>query len=59
MMMNMKWRINFRCKIAFGERLSFENEIKCEDCGVLTLDEVESTELGQTQVSELLFKECP
>ncbi|MEA2054869.1 MAG: hypothetical protein U9O96_07200 [Candidatus Thermoplasmatota archaeon] len=58
--------INFRCgknfdfevgKIAFGEKLGFENEIKCEDCGVLTLDEVELTELGQTQVSELFFKE--
>ena len=53
--------INFRCKkcgknfdfevgkIAFGEKLGFENKIKCEDCGVLTLDEVELTELGQRQ----------
>jgi DNA-directed RNA polymerase subunit RPC12/RpoP len=61
--------INFRCKkcgkvfdfevgkIVFGKRLSFENEIKCENCGVLTLDEIELTEWGQTQVSELFFKE--
>jgi len=65
--------INFKCKecrkyfnfdvgrISFelvDERPQFENRIKCEDCGLLTLDEVELTELGQTQLSEIFFREA-
>lgn len=65
--------INFRCKrcwdyfdfdvgsISFelvDERPQFENQIKCECCGILTLDEVELTELGQSQLSEIFFREA-
>lgn len=64
--------INFKCKkcgeifnfdvgkISFelvDERPQFENEIKCENCGLLTLDEVELTELGQSQLTELQLEE--
>jgi len=44
-------------KIWFGERLEFEHMIRCVYCGVLTLNDVELTELGQTQVSALFFNE--
>ncbi len=60
--------INFKCKrcdevfdfdvgtINFelvNERPQFEHEIECPNCGGLTLDEVELTELGQSQLTEL------
>lgn len=38
-----------------GERPEFENEVICPSCGVLTLDEVELTELGQTQLTEIFW----
>jgi len=31
--------------------------VVCPQCGVLTLDEVELTELGQTQLTEIYFNE--
>lgn len=65
--------INFKCekcqnffssdvgKIIFptkiNERPIFEKEIICSNCGKLTLDEVELTELGQSQLTELWFSE--
>ena len=60
--------INFKCtgcrhifdgdvgKITFSSespRPIFEKEIVCPRCGTLTMDEVELTELGQTQMTEL------
>ena len=60
--------INFKCKkcrrVFDGEvgnvtfsadspRPIFEREIVCPRCGRLTMDEVELTELGQTQMTEL------
>ncbi|MEO0129868.1 MAG: hypothetical protein ABIL70_09200 [candidate division WOR-3 bacterium] len=63
--------INFkcnRCEIVFdfdvGEiafelvngRPQFEREIECPNCGKLTLDEVELTELGQSQLTELWWQ---
>lgn len=59
--------VNFKCKkcnkefdcevgnTTFGERLGFEHPIICEKCGILTLDEVELTELVQSQVGELFL----
>jgi len=64
--------INFQCKkcnqefdfdvgkINFelvNERPQFENQIKCPNCGPLTLDEVWLTELGQTQLTELQLED--
>ena len=64
--------INFKCKkcskefnydvgkINFqlvNERPQFEKEIVCKRCGVLTLDEVELTETGQSQLTELYLKD--
>ncbi|MEK6816466.1 MAG: hypothetical protein AABY09_02545 [Nanoarchaeota archaeon] len=60
-------RINFKCKrcshefdsvtgkITFGVRLSFEKDIICPICGKRGVDDLELTELGQTQISELYF----
>lgn len=60
--------INFQCKRCDKEfdcdvgkinfelvdgRPQFEHEIVCPNCGKLTLDEVELTELGQSQLTEL------
>ncbi|HIH32552.1 TPA: hypothetical protein HA235_07645 [Candidatus Woesearchaeota archaeon] len=62
-------KLNFKCKkckkvfdfdvgkITFGTRLSFENNLSCKSCGILKLDDLEMTEKGQTQVTELYFKE--
>jgi hypothetical protein len=59
--------LNFRCKkcrkifdfnvgkITFGDKLSFENNIFCKKCGMLEIDNLELTELGQTQATELYF----
>jgi len=62
--------LNFQCKkcgrefdcevgkISFpiGEdRPRFEKEIVCPRCGILTMDEVELTELGQTQLGAVFF----
>lgn len=61
--------LNFKCKkcrsifdfdvgkITFGNRLSFQNNIYCRKCGRLEIDELELTEIGQTQVTELYFRE--
>lgn len=64
--------INFKCKkckrvfdfdvgkISFelvDERPQFENQIKCSHCGALTLDEVELTEIGQTELTEIYLKD--
>ena len=38
-----------------GKRPNFEREIYCDKCGLLTLDEVELTEFGQTQLTELFL----
>lgn len=38
------------------ERPSFEKNIVCNRCGVLTMDEVELTEWGQTQLTEIYFR---
>lgn len=38
-----------------GARPVFEKGIQCNSCGILTMDEVELTEWGQTQLSELFF----
>lgn len=61
--------LNFRCKkcngifdsdvggITFpmkaGERPEFEKDIECPECGVITIDDVLLTELGQTQITEV------
>lgn len=47
-------------KISFPiveERPSFERKIVCPICGVLSMDEVELTELGQTQLTEIFISE--
>jgi len=61
--------INFKCKkcgskfdfetgkITFGMRLSFEKEIFCPKCGKRRMDDLELTELGQTQAGELYCRE--
>ena len=36
-----------------NERPQFEHEFECPHCGKLTLDEVELTEIGHSQLSEL------
>ena len=46
-------RITFTEDIHKGKRPEFGKEVICPDCGVLTLDEVELTELGQTQLTEI------
>lgn len=43
-------------KITFGNKLSFENKIFCKKCGLVEIDDLELTELGQTQVTELFFR---
>jgi hypothetical protein len=60
--------LNFKCKkcrkifnfdvgkITFRDRLSFENKIICRKCGLLDIDDLELTELGQTQATELYFE---
>lgn len=60
--------LNFRCKkcrktfdfnvgkITFGNKLRFENRIFCIKCGLVEIDDLELTELGQTQVTELYFE---
>jgi rubredoxin len=61
--------LNFRCKKCNGifdsdvgeitfpvkpdQRPTFENEIVCPKCGVITIDKVLLTELGQTQITEI------
>lgn len=37
-------------------RPKFERDIQCNNCGLLTMDDVELTETGQTQLTELFFK---
>ncbi len=54
-----KCKINFDCdvgKISFPpneERPRFEKDIECPLCGVLSMDEVWLTELGQTQLTRV------
>lgn len=48
-------RITFPEDIYKGKRPDFEKEIRCPRCGVLTLDEVELTELGQTQLTDIYW----
>jgi hypothetical protein len=43
-------------KITFGNKLSFENSIVCIKCGLVEIDDLELTELGQTQVAELFLR---
>ena len=58
-----KCRIEFDCdvgEISFPideNRPRFEKDIVCPRCGVLTMDEVELTELGQTQLGAVFFAE--
>ncbi len=58
-----KCRKGFDCdvgKIAFPieeNRPRFEKDIVCPRCGVLTMDDVELTELGQTQLGEIFMAE--
>jgi len=47
-------------KISFelgDKRPQFENQIKCPNCGPLTLAEVELTEVGQTELTEIYLKD--
>lgn len=48
-------RITFPPDIYKGKRPNFEKDIYCEECGLLALDEVELTELGQTQLTEIFL----
>lgn len=54
-----KCKQEFNCdvgKITFpadSERPNFEQDIICDECGKLTMDEVWLTELGQTQLTQL------
>ena len=43
-------RINF--ELVDGKP-QFENQIRCHECGLLTLNGIELTELGQSQLTEL------
>lgn len=58
-----KCRREFDCdvgKISFPieeTRPRFEKDIVCPRCGILTMDEVELTEPGQTQLSAVFFTE--
>jgi hypothetical protein len=58
-----KYRKEFDCdigKISFPieeNRPRFENEIVCPGCGILSMDEVELTELGQTQLGAVFMAE--
>ena len=36
-----------------GERPKFEKNIECPKCGIITIDDVLLTELGQTQLTEI------
>ncbi len=64
--------LNFKCKkcrryfdsnvgkISFpinSDRPRFEKDIRCPKCGVLSMDEVELTELGQTQLGVVYMAE--
>ena len=65
--------MNFRCKkckdefdceigkTAFpnniDEKLSFEKEIVCPNCGIIKVDEAELTEIGQSDASALYLNE--
>ena len=61
--------INFQCKkcstefdcetgkILFGDILDFEKDIICPNCGKLNKDNIELTELGQTQIGEIYLSE--
>lgn len=65
--------INFKCKKCGNEldfevgkiyfptnvddKLNFEYDVICEYCGKVTINDLELTELGQTQVSMLYFSE--
>ncbi len=35
--------------------IHFEKEIVCPICGIISINKVELTELGQTQMTELFF----
>lgn len=48
-------KITFPPDIYKGKRPIFEKEIYCNRCGLLTLDDVELTEFGQTQLTELFL----
>lgn len=48
-------RITFPEDIYKGKRPEFEKDIICLRCGVLTMDEVELTELGQGQLTEIFW----
>jgi DNA-directed RNA polymerase subunit RPC12/RpoP len=58
-----KCRREFDCdvgKISFPveeNRPRFEKDIVCPGCGVLTMDEAELTELGQTQLGAVFMAE--
>ena len=39
-----------------GMRPKFEKNIQCKNCGLLTADMRELTEIGQTQLTELFLK---
>jgi len=47
-------------KISFPieeDRPRFEKDIVCPKCGILTMDDVELTELGQTQLGAVFMAE--
>ena len=60
----LKCKETFDCdvgRIAFllpapNARPKFERDIQCGNCGLLTIDDVELTEWGQTQLTELFLK---
>lgn len=63
--------INFECKkcgkefdcetgkITFGDILDFEKDIICPNCGRLDKKDILLTEYGETQISQLYFKDEP
>jgi len=54
-----KCRKEFDCetgRIEFGSILNFEKDLICPNCGKRKINELELTELGQTQISELYFQ---
>jgi len=40
-----------------NDRPQFENQMRCPNCGSLTLDEVELTEISQTELTEIYLQD--
>jgi len=50
-------KIDFNDMQSNNWRPKFEKDIICPNCGKRTFDEVDLTELGQSQLTELYFKD--